>query len=501
MAAPQPAVVGLTGDLCFTTDRLGLIIAVQPDASKRGANMAFAIHTRSDLERLRARLHGPVVGPDERGWDSARQAWNLAVEQRPAAVAYPTNAQDVIAILSFAREHGLRVAGQATGHGASTLELDDTVLIKTVRMAGVEIDAVRRVARVTAGATWGELAVRAGEHRLAGLAGSAADVGVVGYTLGGGVGWLARRHGLACNSVRAVELVTVSGEPVRADRDQHSELFWALRGGGGAFGIVTAIEFDLDPVDQVFAGTFVWPADRAAAVLERYAEWTATVPDTLSSIFRLLNAPPVPSIPEPIRGRSVVTLDAAYLGGADEGARLLEPLRACGGALLDSFQMVPASQLAKVHGEPDQPTPGIGEGMVIRALSAGTQQAFLNVGGPGSGSPLVALELRHLGGALAAPPAGHGALASLDGEFALYGVGSPAGVDHAQAIHAHLDAVNTAMRPHSAERSYPNFADRRGESSQAFSAADYTRLRQIKAAYDPDDLIRSNHPVAPLPAV
>lgn len=460
--------------------------------------MTTAIHTKPDFEQLRARMPGPLVLPGQRGWDSARQAWNLAVDQRPAAVAYVSEVEDVISVVNFARSNGLGVAAQGTGHGASTLALEDTILIKTLRMAAVEVDASNRRAYVQAGALWGELAVRAGDHGLAGLAGSSADVGVTGYSLGGGLGWLGRRYGLACNSVRAVELVTAAGEQVRADPEHEPELFWALRGAGGAFGIVTALELELYPISDVFAGVLAWPASRAELILEQYRDWTQTVPETLSSILRVLNAPPLPSVPEPIRGQAVVTIDAAYLGTASDGDELLRPLRECRELLLDTLGMMPASQLTHLHGDPESPVPGIGEGFLVGELSAEAIRAFLEVGAPESGSPLVSLELRHLGGRLATPSPGDGALASLDGEYALYGVGSPADPHGAAAIHAHLDLVARAMAPHASPRAYLNFADRQPDPRGAFDPDTYRRLQRVKAAYDPGQLVRSNHPILPL---
>jgi FAD/FMN-containing dehydrogenase len=471
------------------------MIATDRNSEPKELEMTFAIQTGPDFELLRSRLCAPVVVPGQPGWDSARQAWNLAVDQQPAAVAYATSGEDVIAIVDFARDHGLHVAAQGTGHGASTLSLKDTILLKTLRMTGVEIDAEHRIARVQAGTLWGELAVSAGQHGLAGLAGSSTDVGVVGYTLGGGIGWLARRYGLACNSVRAIELVTAAGGHFRVDRDHEPELFWALRGGGGSFGIVTALELDLHPVNEVFAGVLAWPAGAAGDVLDTYRKWTGGLPNTLSSIFRLLNAPPLPSVPEPIRGRPVVTIDFACLGSREEGTALLRPLRSLPGLLLEALQLMPASQLTHLHGDPEQPVPGIGDGFLIGELTAEAADAFLSVGGEGSESPLVSLEVRHLGAALATASADGGALASLDGEFALYGVGSPIDEDSGRAIRASLAAVADAMEPHRSAHAYLNFADLRADPGDAFDAATYARLREVKAAYDPDDLFRSNHPV------
>ena len=205
-----------------------------------------------DAQALRARVAGDVVTPADEAWDEARQAWNLAVDQRPVAVVLAETADDVVVTIEEARAAGLRVAPQGTGHNAAPLgELSGTILLRTSRMRGVEIDPAAQIARVEAGVIWIEVVEAAAEHGLAALAGSSPDVGVVGYTLGGGLSWLARKYGFAANQVTAVELVTADGRFIRADRENEPDLFWAVRGGGGSFGVVTALEFRLFPLTEV----------------------------------------------------------------------------------------------------------------------------------------------------------------------------------------------------------------------------------------------------------
>ena len=220
---------------------------------------------------VRANLVGEVVLPGDASWDEVRLAWHLAVDQQPVAVAIPENLHDVIEIVLWAREAGFRIAPQGTGHNAPALgDLAGTVLLKTHRLRGVTIDPAAQTARAEAGAIWIEVVEAAAEHGLAALAGSSPDVGVVGYTLGGGLSWLARKHGIGANQVVAVELVTADGEFRRVDRENDPDLFWALRGGGGAFGVVTAIELNLFPLTEVYAGHLFFPVERAAEVLR----WT-----------------------------------------------------------------------------------------------------------------------------------------------------------------------------------------------------------------------------------
>src|SRR3954453_22544994 len=311
-----------------------------------------------DVDALRDRIEGTVVAPGDAGWDDARQAWNLHVDQRPALVAVPQSEADVAAIVGFARENGLRVAPQGTGNNASAIAtLERTILVKTHALRSVEIDVERRRARVGAGRLWVEgtgpadaprlapLARPASEHGLAPLAGSSPDVGVVGYTLGGGLSWLSRRHGLAANSVLAIELLTADGRLVRCDRDTEPELFWALRGGGGSFGVVTAIEFVLYPASQVYAGALLWPWEQATEVLKAYVEWCRTAPDAISTPARILQVPPLPDTPEPVRGRQFVAIDGAFLGAPGAGAEVLAPLRALAPEI-DMFAPIPAAVLS-----------------------------------------------------------------------------------------------------------------------------------------------------------
>src|SRR5271166_2503426 len=273
-----------------------------------------------------------ILTPADPGWDNARQAWNLAVDQHPAAVALPESAEDVVAAVNFARERGLRVAAQGTGHNAAPLgSLAGTVLIKTHLMRRVTIDPVARTARAEAGAVWREVAEAAAAHGLAGLAGSSPDVGVVGYTIGGGMSWLGRTYGLSANNVEAIELVTADGRLIRADSCWEPDLFWALRGGGGSFGVVTAIELRLFPITEVYAGLLWWPAepgsDTAAEVLQAWRELTQCgLPEEFTTSARLMNFPPVPDLPDHLRGRSFVVIDVIHLGEPAEADRLLAPL-------------------------------------------------------------------------------------------------------------------------------------------------------------------------------
>ncbi len=448
------------------------------------------------LEHIRGLgLTGRVVSEDEEGWDQARQAWNLAADQRPPHVAFPETTDDIVKLVTFASGHGLRVAPQGTGHGAGPLgAIENAVLVRPTRMRDVAIDPGRRRARVGAGVTWKEVQAAAAAHGLAGLAGSSPEVGVVGYTLGGGLGWLARRYGLACNSVVAIDVVTADGLVLHADREHEPELFWALRGGGGSFGIVAALEFALYPVRELYAGALFWPQERAAEILKTWQAWTANVPDSVTSVGRLLNLPSIPQIPEALRGRSFVLVEAACLATEGDGIELLRPLRERGPEI-DTFAMLAPTELGALHMDPVDPVPASIDGWLLADLPSAAIDALVEAAGVESGSPLLSVELRHLGGALVDAAPEHGALASLDARFATATISLVPNSDIAAAVERHSAIVRAALAPWEAERNYPNFAERSFSVSDFHSPATCERLSRAKAHYDPRDLIRSTHPI------
>jgi FAD/FMN-containing dehydrogenase len=466
----------------------GAPIAILPagPTTDEGSEMTTADTASSGL---------PLVTPADAGWDDARRAWNLSVDQRPDAVALPESAEQVAAAVRHARDAGLRVAVQGTGHGAAPRRhLEGTLLIDTSRMRGASVDPATRTARVEAGAQWRDVGALAAEHGLAALHGSAPDVGVVGYTLGGGVGWLARRYGLAANSVTAIELVTAAGEAVRADAENEPDLFWALRGGGGNFGVVTALEFLLYPVDSLNAGWLVWPWEETRRVLGRWSEWVETVPDEVTSVGRILQLPPLPELPEAFRGRQLVVVEAAILADEAEADRLLATLRELGPEL-DTFAQVPATALSELHMDPPEPVPAATDGSLIDAFPREAVDALADVAGPGSGSPLIDVELRHVGGALERAPAGAGALGRIDGRFLVFAAGIVMSPEAAPAVAGAAARVNAAMSAWGSGRKFSNFADVPTDAERLFDPQAYRRLREIRARVDPDGILLANHPI------
>jgi FAD/FMN-containing dehydrogenase len=410
-------------------------------------------------------------------------------------VAFVESAEDVSKVVGFARDNGLRVAAQGTGHGAVALgSLDDTVLLKTERMRGIEIEDGR--ARVEAGAWVADLAEAAAESGQSFLPGTSPNVGVIGYTLGGGLSWLGRKYGFACNRVSAIELVTADGEARTVDASTDPDLFWALRGGGGGYAVVTALHVHLVPVSQVYAGVLLFPPELASDGIRAYRDWAADAPEEVGSMVRMLNLPPIPDIPEPLRGKKWLAITAACIGSKEEGETAIAPLREIGSAVIDGFQQMPAAGLSRIAMDPEPPVPGLGHHRLLAELPDDAISAFVDVAGPESGAPLLLAELRQLGGALRRPPENGGALEKLDEEFVMLGLGMLMDPALREPIDGALDELADAMNPWAAERGYFNYAERPCDLDALLPAETCKRLAQVKRTWDPDNLILANHSVA-----
>jgi FAD/FMN-containing dehydrogenase len=449
---------------------------------------------------LAAAVKGTVALPDEPGYEAATNLFNTAVTQRPAVVVNARSAADVRAAVRFAADRSLPVAVQSTGHGIA-LPADDAVLVSTREMRGVLVDTNVNTARVEAGVASEELIHAATTVGLAPINGASPVVGTVGYTLGGGIGPLGRPFGYAADHVRELEIVTASGERVTATPTKHSDLFWASRGGKGNFGIVTALVTDLVPVARLYGGGAYFPGEAAPDLLAAYREWVATVPDELSSSIALLRLPPIEQIPEPLRGKFVVHLRIAYTGNATDGERLVRPLRAVAPVLVDTIGEMPYAEVARIHQDPTEPAPIADRSGLLRTLEPETIDVLMNLVGPGADTPLVAVELRHLGGALARPPARPSAVGYRDAAFSLFtvGVGGP---DTRAAARESQEELFTALAPWRMGGPYVCFLSGRdtdpAQIAAAYEPADYQRLREIKTAYDPANLFRINHNIPPL---
>lgn len=444
---------------------------------------------------LRGLCGGAVHLPGDPAYDEARMPWNLQVDDLPAAVAYPAFHTEVAEVLCAAASAGLRVAPQGTGHGAPPLagRLADAVLLRTSAMTELRIDAEKRVARAGAGVLWGDVVERAGGVGLAARHTSSPGVGVVGSSLGGGLSWYARRHGLQCSALTAVELVLADGTFVRATDDEDADLLWAARGGGGGFGVVTALEFELLPINRVHAGMLVWDWSHASRVLTEWGAWAAAGPESLTTVARLFQAPEAPWMPPGIGGRRLVIIDVADLDTADASARRLAPLRALRPEI-DTVDGAAPATLATLQLDPREPTAVYADSIILDDLPERAVDALVATAGPGSGSELLFVELRQLGGALSRPADRPGALDRLDGGFLALGVGMDTGSGWS-AVHHDAHRVWDALRPWANGTSYLSMADGRLEEHHGLRTDSWQRLTEIRAAADPHGLFVSPHPV------
>ncbi len=423
-----------------------------------------------------------LVFPDDPAYDEARRAWNLAIDQRPAAIALPETVDDVVDAVRAARGAGLRVAAQGTGHNAGPLgDLSDTMLIKTHRMRGVRIDAANRVAHVQAGALWMDVVEPAARHGLACLHGSAPDVGVVGYTLGGGLSFYGRRYGTAASRVLSFEVVTADGELLHADRRENADLFHALRGGGGAFAVVTAMEFELFAPGPIQGGHLWFELDRGREVFKAWARWAPTLPETAFATARVLRVPDIDGPPEHLRGREFAMIEAVILGTPEEADELLAPVRALGAAM-DTIAPMAIEAVAHLHMDPPGPVPGAGDHQAFATFTDAAIDALFDDLGPS----LLGVKVHSTVG---------DRLAALGGPFLAFAVGLTATPEMAVAVRADLARLRTALTPYATDREYLNFAEVAGAAGTFWDAPTHARLRAVKATFDPANVIRSNHPI------
>lgn len=442
------------------------------------------------LDELRQQVAGTVFDGQTPSAADEAACFNTAVTHRPAVVVAATRAADVAAAVRYAGAQGLSVTVQATGHGASAPAVG-TVLVSTRQMQGLRVDPVARVARVEAGVRWRDVIDAAAPHGLAPLSGSSSGVGVVGYTLGGGMGHLARRHGFAADHVRSVELVTPAGELRVVTAASDPELFWAVRGGQGGFGVVTAMEFDLFEVPEFFGGALIFPAVAVEDVLRAFARWAPKLPEGVTTSVALLRLPPSANVPPPMRGVVSLALRFGFMGGAAQGEVLLAPMRQVATPVLDSVGPMPFAAVDAIHMDPHEPMPAVTRGVLLRTMTDGLVDRLLEIAGPGVEIPLAVVELRLMEGALSRPAAIPNAVSGRDGRFALTVV-APAPPPLADIAPGIAAGVVDAFRPWSTGTSLANFAGNGVEPATVWSAHDLDRLRRIKAEVDPGNLFGGN---------
>jgi FAD/FMN-containing dehydrogenase len=445
---------------------------IQEYEMNRIATIARPISSTLD-SHLRRTVAGAVHLPRESGYDEHRRPLRTDLDPHPAAVVEAANVADVRAALLAARTHELPFAVQATGHGTH-VAADGAVLLKTSAMASVLVDPDRRVARVGPGARWAQVLTAAAPFGLAPLSGSSPSVGVTGYTLGGGVGWLARKHGFAADNVVRAQVVTADGRLLTTSADQYPDLFWGLRGGGGNFGVVTSLEFRLHPVGQVDAGFLYFPIDGAAQTLARYQQWAAGAPDELSTALVLRRMPDTADIPQALRDRSVVMLKVMHSGDLGQTRRLLAPLVDAAGPVLHDELRTVAYADAAMGGTAaryldffrDLPDGAIEQLVAAHAANGST------------------VEVRHWGGAMADPGPDAGPAGHRDAPFSVI-------------LDAPQSDTAAKLTPYAVGGSFLNFLSDPTRVERAYTADNLRRLREVKRFYDPENFFRMGHTITP----
>ena len=458
---------------------------------------------------MNSRSAAPVAAalgrPGDPAYAAATKTFNLAARVRPQFATVARSLPDVVDAVSMARRAGFPVRVASTGHGATAKpDPDNAILIKVDVDAGVRVDPGTRTATVPAGATWGDVVTAAAEHGLIAVHGSAATVGVVGYLLRGGVSFYGRTFGLAVNSLRSITLVLADGSTAVASDDRDAELFWALRGGGGGFGIVTEVEIDLHPMSAIVTGATIWGAADAEVIAPLWARWTRDAPNAVSTSLRLMDLPPMPGVPEFLTAGQILVVDGA-VGIERPGDRataeaiaeeLLAPLRTKADPIIDTWHTAAPTELLQTHMDPPDPLPYAGNHVLLRELGDDGVERFLSSAGPGSGPPMMIAELRQLGGALATPSRAAGVLDRTSAAYAHIAIGVVLPPQSLHTVGANLGRVATALAPWDTGFTLPSVVERHDAPQRTFDDETIAAVDLVRRRVDPDGMFR--HDVDPV---
>lgn len=451
-------------------------------------------------EDLRSLLQKNIVLPGDSLYDISRTVWNLSVDQRPSAILFAEDQTDISRGVVYAAEHNLGIAVQSTGHGV-VKAADNCLLILTSQLDDIQVDPINQTAFIGAGAKWGQVLDRTQPHGLAPLLGSSPDVGVAGYTLGGGMGWLARKFGLAADSVRYFDLVTTDGRLLRASATENTDLFWGLKGGGGSLGIVTGMEIRLFPVTEVYGGNLIYPIEIAKEVFAYYRDWITYAPDELTSSIVIMNFPLLPEIPEPLRGKSTVMVRGCYCGSIEQGEAIVNAWRKWQPPLIDDFKAMEFSQVGSISNDPVDPVAGMSTGAWLRELSDDAIQVLIQYGvGKDGNSPVTVTEVRHAGGSISRVNPETAAYSHRDEQHILQLIGLTPTVEARRHLQQYINRFKSDLAPHLTGNVYMNFLE--GEESReriqdAYSTDTFLRLKEVKSKFDPENQLRYSFNIAP----
>jgi FAD/FMN-containing dehydrogenase len=453
------------------------------------------------IDTLHANLQGALLQPGDEQYKEASTAWNLHAKQHPALVVMAAGTDDIITAVQFAKDAKIGIGVMATGHGVGT-PCDGGLLINTSQMRGVKIDPVAQTAIVEAGALWKDVIPAAYAHGLAGLPGSAPHVGVVGYTLGGGFGYLGRKYGLNSYSVTAADIVTADGKLKHVSENENPELFWALKGSTGNFGIVTSLEFRLYPLTTVYGGAVFYPVEHAKEALSQFARWSSTMPDEITAAFAFVNFPQVPVLPEPLRGRSVVVIRGCFCGAQPQhGEELFNPVRKeLGKPIMDTFRIMEVDEMDKITNDPVDPVGSLQYGCLLSDLSTDAIDTLVKLEGAGSGSPLIYVQLLRLGGALTDNADNINLMGNRNAQFTMSASGGTHTPEMVTRVSTHLTHLIEQTQPFQTGETYIHSLEVDpgiDRVRSAYTTDDWVRLVALKAKYDPTNLFRFNRNIPP----
>ncbi len=458
--------------------------------------MAATRQAESTIQQLRTQISGQVIAPADTGYDQARQVFMPQFDRRPAAIVRPADAGEVASVVDLAREQGFELAVRSGGHSAAGHSVSEGgIVLDLSNLKGLEIDVAAEEAWAETGLTAGELTTAAQAEGLAIGLGDTGSVGIGGLTLGGGIGYLVRKHGLAIDDLLGAELVTADGRLLHVDAEHDPDLFWAIRGGGGNFGVATRFHYRLHPVGTVTGGLLVLPA--TADVVAGFIAAAEAAPEELSTIANVMTAPPLPFLPAEAHGKLVVLAMLVHAGPLEEGERAVAPFRALATPLADMLRPMPYSDIYPPE-DPDYRPRAAARTMFVDTVDTAAAETILGRL-EGSTAMLRAVQLRVLGGAMARVPVDATAFAHRQSKImvniaAIYG--DPA---EAQVHEAWAGETAAALRQ-TDTGAYVNFVGDEGEERirAAYPGAAWERLAAVKGRYDPDNLFRLNQNIAPI---
>lgn len=430
---------------------------------------------------------GPVLRHGDAGFDTEAAANNTVIENRPDVVAGATSEADVVAAVRWAAEQGLGVRMLSTGHGVHS-PITGGLLLNTSRIRGVSVDPEARTATIGAGATWGDVVSAAAEHDLIALTGSSPAVGVAGYLVGGGLGPLARSHGFSSDWLRSARVVTASGDVVTASETENADLFWALRGGKGGFGVVTEVTIELIEIAELYAGSLTFEGEHVDAAMRAWFTFTETAPPSVTSKATLLRMPPLDFIPEPIRGKTLLVVQFVIVGSAEEGEALVAPFRQVAPVFADDVRVTPAAEYARLLDEVHPPGPSWGRADLLRSVDGGFADIFLGEVGFGKRHPFMAIEVRHIGAMTTLDVAAGSAVGGRGGEYTIILIGVPDPMLFAEVLPTAAANIYGAIAEWVSPDLTINFANAPDAAAydRCWPPAIRERLSTVRAEWDPE---------------